>query len=526
MGSVKKNRFYEMLILIMMLMVSIYMLTAYNAVKFYSLGTDTAGFIDLIRAVAQNGTMVSPIFSSVYSVIPFLTASSNIYCVSDLLSVNQTSNFLQWHPYLITYALALPVKYFGVAPLTIAALINAVNIACSLALIYCFLRGRGLVVWECLSFIFAVVVSQYWVGAIAGQFYFDRLFLLPGLVLVLYCYQKLDGNYRVWLSVCFFAMLSSVLISERTALMACVLSLGYWLLLVENRLKERGLAIFIFSIVGLVYFIIYMKFFQNSLYYNRLDWKGVLHNITIALSPDGVLYGPTLKWIGIVSPMVILSFAKNWRYGLLTISALAPNLLVTVGGAEKTGFATHYHAGYIPFLVGFAAIGYASLANKVRAHSLPGHFWKKFSKSIFISIAVVVSGLAVSQIKETREMYGTIAWLNSGFDSMVQKRNESMKFVGSLPTDATISSPEWIMPALAAAGISKVDYMPIGILKNKYVIAQYNSEKHLPEIPSYLDPSSKDRISACIQDKLILNYKIKSEAMIGSSRYVIYEKML
>jgi hypothetical protein len=518
------NLSLEKTVLIALLFVLVVHLTIYNSVRYYSLGTDSAGYVDLIRVVAKNGTMVSSIFSSFYSVIPLLTASPDAFCSSELVNLYPASNFLQWHPYFIAYVLALPVKYFGVTALKVAAVINAINLSCSLALIYWFLRRKGLVVWECLSFIFAVSVSQYWVGTIVGQYYFDRLFILPGLVLVLLCYDKWDVSYRAWLVIFFVAMLSSILISERGALYASVLTLGYWVLSKEKRFDSKGVAVLLFSAASLVYLVVYMKFFQNSLYYNGLGWNAAKNNLSMSLISGGALFIPTMKWIGIVLPMVILAFV-NWRYGLLAIAALIPNLLVSVGGAEKTGFATHYHAGYIPFLVGFAAIGYATLLNKARAENLSGISWiKKYGKSLLISVAVILSTLATSQFGELRQVYGTIARVNPALEAMVKKRNDFTVFFGSIPAGESVSSPEWTMPALESLGITKVDYMPVGIGSSHYVIAQYVPTSNVPEVTSYLDSSSKKQIAVCIQNKLTSNYRIHSEAVLDGSRYVIYEK--
>lgn len=526
MDKVKVRLAYEPFVLTLAFLVLAVILTEYNAVRFYTLGTDSAGFVDLIRAVAENGMMVSPIFSSFYSTIPLLAAPPDVYCSSPLLSVHRTSDFLQWHPYFISYVLAVPVKYFGVAPLKIAAIINAINISGALALIYWFLRKNGLLVWECLSFIFAVAISQYWVGTLAGQFYFDRLFILPGLVLVLFCYEKWDGSYRAWLSIFFIAMLSSALISERTALLAGVMTLGYWFFLKGNHFKRKGIAVLLFSAASLAYLFIYMKFFQNSFYYSGLGWRTVLHNLNLALTPGGTLFVPTMMWMGVVSPMVILAFV-NWRYGLLAVAAMVPNLLVSVGGAEKTGFATHYHAGYIPFLVGFAAIGYATLIHKVRGLNLTGTSWiEKTGKTVLIPVVVVLSGIAVSQLSEARQVYATAVGATSAFDAMVKKREEFAVFIASIPKDELISSPEWTMPTLASLGRTGIDYMPIGIGSNRYVIANYNAQSKLLEVPSYLDPSSKEQIAICIQNKLVTNYRVKLESELDGVRYVIYEKLL
>lgn len=525
MENIKYRPTLERFLLLTLFVVLIGFLTVYNSTRFFSLGTDSAAYVDLIRVIAENGTMVSSVFSSFYSVIPLLAASSETYCSSELTSLYSKSSFLQWHPYLIAYGLALPVKYLGVSALHITAVINAINISGSLILIYWFLRRQGLVFWECMSFIFAILVSAFWVGTISGQLYFDRLFILPGLAIVFLCVEKWEKNFRVWATIFCIISLISISISERAALYTCMLTFGYWLLSNEKRFEGKGLAILLVGIAGLAYLFIYMKFFQNSLYYNGMGWHSAIHNLSYAIFPEGVLFDRTMIWIGVVSPMLILAFV-NWRYGLLVVAALMPNLLVSVGGAEKTGFATHYHAGYIPFLIGFGAIGYATLVNKARGSNSLGISWFNNSKkSLLISAVVISSGLVTSQLSEVRQVYETIIG-SASFNAMLNKRKTFTEFLGSIPNDQSISSPEWTMPTLVALGISKIDYMPIGIGSNRFIIAQYILPSTLPEITSYLDSSTKKQIATCMQEKLVNNYLAKSESLIDGSRYILYEKKL
>ena len=525
MGKVKNINNLEGCVLTIILLLITIVLFVFNEVRFFSLGTDSAGYVDLIRIVAENGTLSSSIFSSFYSIMPLLGVPSDQYCSSPLLSAHRASSFLQWHPYLLSYILAFPVKYFSVAPLDIAALSNAINVTASIALIYWYLKKKGLMTWEALSFIFAITISDYWVGAIVGQFYFDRLFMLPGLILVLFCYEQREGNYYTWLSISFAALLSAILISERTAVLAGVVTFGYWFLLREYRFKNQNITLLVFSVISLIYFILFLKFFQNSVYYDRLDWPNIFHNLSISLIPSGSLFKSTMLWFGIVSPMVILAFV-NWRYGLLVVGALLPNLLMSVGGAEKTGFATHYHAGYIPFLVGFAAVGYATLINKARQYSFVTTDW--FNKKVLvvmIPLAVIFSCVGVSNFKESLQAYIRIPGAMTAMDSTVTTKQDFLYFVKNIPANEWISSPEWTMPSLFALGKTNLDYMPIGLGTNRYVIVNYSLQSNLPIIPSYLDSLAKDKISTCMQDKLDSDYKIKSEKVISGMRYVIYEKL-
>lgn len=498
----------------------------FNMLRFFSLGTDSAGYIDLIRAVSQNGTMVSPIFSSFYSIMPLLATTSDIYCASALASANRVSDFLQWHPYFISYALAVPVKYLGISALEISSFINSFNIVASISLIYLYSRQKGLSIIETVAFVFAVAISDYWVGSLTGQLYYDRLFLFPCLIIILICFQKWHGDYLKWLIICIAAFSIAISISERTALLVSVVTLGYWALLKDHRFDKYNLTLFVLGIAGLVYFFVYIRFFQNSIYYVSINLQTILHNLNLALSPSGVLFDKTITWFTIVSPMLMLSFV-NWRFGILALASMLPNLMVTVGGAEKTGFTTHYHAGYIPFLVGFAAVGYSSLINKIRIRfSAEGTNFKSLIFCMLALLAVVTSTTIFSNYKDSRGQYVAIFGAKDNIQGMVKTKADFSEFLSNIPADEWLSAPELTMPTLAASGKNNIDYMPIGLGANKYVIASYISPTKHPEITSYLDLNNKQEISECIQKKLDDWYSSKFEKKINGVLYVIYERKL
>lgn len=522
MNKFKKISKFEFCILLLIMISFAVALFNFNHLRFFALATDSAGYVDLIRAVAQDGKMVSPIFSSFYSVMPILAATSDAYCASPLASTHRMSDFIQWHPYLIVYALAIPVKSLGINALDMSAFINSLNIVASIFLIYWYLRKKGLMVLEILVFVFIIAISDYWIGAVVGQFYFDRLFLFPGLMLVLFCYEKKNGNYYAWLLITFLAIIGAILISERTALLTGLITFGYWLLLKDGHFNKRNIALLILGLVGLIYFFIYIKYIQNSVYYAGINLTTIVNNLNNALSPTGALYGHTKSWFVVVAPMLILSLV-NWRYGLLVVAAMLPNLMVSVGGAEKTGFTTHYHAGYIPFLIGFAVVGYSNIINIFNG-IYPSIKYANVIKRVLATLIIVLSSILVSNYKFSMQSYQTIFGPKAYSDWMSATKIDFVELLENIPSDEWISSPEWTMPTLAALGRFNVDYMPIGIGVNRFVIASYSMSSPTPDVATYLDSLNKKKISICIQSKLDSNYAMKSERVINGMRYIIYER--
>jgi hypothetical protein len=68
------------------------------------------------------------------------------------------------------------------------------------------------------------------------------------------------------------------------------------------------------------------------------------------------------------APFLLLALFE-YRAAAIAALLMLPNLLGTLGGAEKGGWSTHYHAFYFPALVWAAMLGYATLWRKASAPS-------------------------------------------------------------------------------------------------------------------------------------------------------------
>lgn len=538
------NEYVAIPLLLSFFFVVVYFLYRYNLSQFFVLGTDSAGFVHLIKAVAESGEMVSPVFSSFYSAIPLLSASPEAYCGSSFRGLYETTNFSTWHPYLISYLMAIPVRFGGVEALQVAAFANALNVGGALAVIWWFLRGKGIRAGASLAFVGAVLLFPAWSGTVTGQFYYDRLYILPCLALVLF---GLEGNiersrWKVLLTLVLFT--ACVLVSERAAMLSSMLLLGNWVLQGSRRFQKANLLLLVCGLLGAAYFIVYMKFVQNSLYYSGVSPSTIWGNIEASLFPAGHLFWPTMKWLAVIAPMLALAFVVP-RNGLIVLAAILPNVIVSVGGAEKTGFTTHYHAGYIPILLGYAAVGYSRLVlqfenyqaqkgdrekglvyvlGRAGAIGLPGLLLAGGAAGV----AWTSTGFDADQLREQAGAYGTIVNAKGSRDALVARGSSFRELVQSIPPSAEVVSPEWSMPALVSNGNRVIDYFPIGIGDRPYVIAMYldNAQSGRPEVPSYLDERSKQEIAACVQDRLSALYDQSSQVTIGGTRYVVYRKKI
>jgi hypothetical protein len=83
----KKLKLTEKLFLLVCSLLATYVIYAYNMDRYNLSSSDSAGFVDLIRAVAHGEGMVSQVFTSLFAVLPLLVADTIHYCASTLQNV-------------------------------------------------------------------------------------------------------------------------------------------------------------------------------------------------------------------------------------------------------------------------------------------------------------------------------------------------------------------------------------------------------------------------------------------------------
>ena len=221
--------------------------------------------------------------------------------------------------------------------------------------------------------------------------------------------------------------------------------------------------------------------------------------------------------------MLILSFFSP-RFLILSIFTIVPNLIVTVGGAEKVGFTTHYHSMYTPFLIFSAIMGLIEI-NKMKNIKI-----KHFSFFILIFLIFATSLIHRSSLK----LVSSIPIVNiknvlpNSTQVQAYKNNKEFykKLVFGLPKNLRISSLEWTMPILVDYGIKRIDYFPLGLGINELLLIEYVGNSTLPSIESYLsDNEEKIKISQYIQKLIDKEYIVHKIYNYGGKKYIVYKKV-
>ena len=329
--------------------------------QFYFHNGDSAFLVDLINNIGATNIFNSSIYNSFYYFAPYLSANSESYCTLNLHDTNFVPNMLKYgHAYLIAFPISLFTK-IGIEALSVSAFVFTLNYFLVFLFIFFFLKKKTNLIIAGI-FTFALIIWQPVSSGIVGQLYFDRLFILP-MTLIIFFYYNLDKSKFYFYFIIALSLLN-LLIHERAALMTGFFLVSYSLLNFNSRLffNKKIFFLLILGFLLILYYYIYSRYFQVSYYQSSIELKTLLHNL-YKIFLDATYANLSKNLFFVVVPLLLLSYS-NFRLFLISIIAVIPNFIVTVGGAEKTSFGTHYHSYYIPFLIASATIGFCYYCKK------------------------------------------------------------------------------------------------------------------------------------------------------------------
>ena len=325
--------------------------------NFYLSNGDSAFFVDLIDELGKTNKYDSSIHRSHLSIFPYLVAEPQDYCLFKLHDANYVPNmFIHGHPYFIAYLFSLFVK-LGLPALKVSSFLFAASYGLILYLIFNFLKNK-INLFLVILFVVTIISWAPLSVGFAGMFYFDRLFILPMMLIIFLYYDYFKENKKNTIIKIILLSILTCLLHERAFLMVGFFLVTYSLLMTNFKFyKDKNvLTILLLGSFLILLYLLYSKTIQDSWYAGNTTVGMMKINFFNLFTND--LYGKkSLKLFFIVLPLMIISF-KNKRLFLIACISLLPQFLVSVGGAEKTSFITHYHAFYVPFIVAAAVIGF------------------------------------------------------------------------------------------------------------------------------------------------------------------------
>ena len=504
------NKYFILNIFVFAFLFQIFIsLSISNYINFYNQHSDSAFFVDLLFNIAIKNSIYSEIYSSSYYVYPLLEKTQEYYCNLSNISID-TENlniFKQGHLYLVSFLLSVPIK-LGIDSLMFSSIFFSLNYIFILISIFVYLKHSNIQI----PFIFlSTLIIVFWLPfsiSWLSQFYFDKLFILP-MVLIIFQLEKLRKK-NISKIIFFSLLIYIILIHERAALIlgAYLISFSF---LFRKDINKNFFFVFTSGIFSLAYFLFYILIFQEAVHdiSKAYSLKEIVLYLTDVINNTHQSGIRMIKFLILVLPFLLLSIF-NFKYFVIGLGSILPNIFITIGGAEKIGLSTHYHVYYLPILICVAVFGCITVFKK-------NNLFKKGLFSIYL-ICMLFFNLFFDYtnlekiLSFTKYSPGLNSYVSNNFlplnygnlkfkyDNFLRKK----EFLGLIPDDASVSVHENNHTFFSKKN-NKIDYFPIGIGKSDFLLVDYSGkEKTTMVIPSFLNQDEKQKIIKCLK-KLIKN---------------------
>lgn len=445
------------------------------AYRLQSTYLDTAGFLELIDRKSVFQPLNGDYFRSARGLVPLINTGPEKICSVIPFTNFGDPSFFGIHPYLIATPISALSWLLPFSTVYIAAAFLTVAVVIGLVAVYFFLTRLEVSRLTVAFFILAILIYPVLVQSLGGQAYFDRLMFGPGVLLVLLVWWSKFRSTSVWKWICVSGFVLA-LISERGAALASLLMVGYLFLLHGKEcIKIRELRrVLIFGVAIFCYLATWATRWQDYESYGQISIT-LMRSRVSGLFSDPVL--PMTKVFLLTSVGFFFLALFSGRAFVILLISMASNVLISVGGAELTGFRTHYHQTYLPVAIAAAAIGLFNLDKWFREIEsyAPAKLLRLFIGPILIAAVCVTavdqvySGSTKLFFLETQDILITRKETYEDWVDKAQAYQEIGEYVKDLPK-GTVSVPEGLTPAFFLAGIEDVEYWPMGVGKAEVLV--------------------------------------------------------
>jgi hypothetical protein len=491
-----------------------------NATRINSLvqGLDQAYFLESIDTTFESGHSTTLLTGSVIQAIRDLIAApvSKICTYQFEDRRREYVNIYERHSFPILYILAglrtfLPTKmvYYLCALVAFPGLLLVVYIRSSKI-------GLPLII----SIVLLLIIAFHpaWSYSSFGQFYPDKLFPTLCLVYLFILYDWIALDRRRPLALFVIGILAAST-SERSIIMLVAGTLAVYALFgLRKRWSRLDVLPIILIVILAAYVFIYMRFVQHNSDYG--SFSSGFYTFVSAISSNTEAARPIYKFlfINLIFLVPFGFFAKRW--GLIALCSMIPNVIGSIGGAEKLGWTTHYHSCYFPFLIMTLVMGSLSLLKTKSRVLIP----------IAITLAVTVTVLYAFMdpftpsitINFSRNQFrenGIVKMIEfttaSGSAAPIINRAEYLKNVAAfVPPRSDVSTLEGFMPAMYDRGVKWIHYYPLGLGSSDYLIVPYTQKDNTRRwegFVSYLGPDVVEQANLCLQKRINEQYALVKE---------------
>jgi hypothetical protein len=478
--------------------------SAAKYLRYFTQAGDGASYVGLISSVRRDFQLNPYLYSSILKMNQNAWNGVDYWCASNFtFSIQNKESVLQWHAYLIAYPLGLISRLTQISPTMIASIAEASALVVALAICFNSIsRNRRTLIFAVLVLGILLTSPILSIGS-SGQLQPERLLILPVIVLLTQV-EKLLASERIQKLAIFSAFIFGSMISERSALTLFWLTFVYLgLRSPKSFLKPFSNVFIMLATASFCWWLFWTIKYQNSFYYNQVSLKSIFSGLQHSFTDDSA---NTIKMFLVLTPLIALSFFR-WQGLIVGIISLVPNLAVSVGGAEKTGLGTHYHAIYFSVFFATAALGAVELSKRLNRKKFTwefGHHYSTFCLVFLILFNLSYSGGGDNSPKkiktnteQTLNAFGINLFLN--FEQLEMNRAEMIGYVEGIPIGSRIASPEWTMPALVDQGHFLISYYPLGVRNSDVVFAEFDAiNNQVSYLPWIMDQSMASEIGKCI----------------------------
>lgn len=437
--------------------------------------TDTAFLIESVDRLSRDEGPSSYILSESLAQITLAT-KSNIadFCSEGLETKMYAQVPLQYitslHAYIILYPISIMAKYIG--SFKFLSILNALTFSIIPALVYFYTRLRNQRIVFAILTTILILVHPAWQISSTGQLYVDRFFIPFSMVLTFltYHYQNAEQNNNKLIPLIFITMLIAGITTER-AMFVSGLFLFFSGVTQKTSIKKNALIIF-FGMIAFIY---------TSIYLNK--YGGTLENASSISNFFAGFYHLKLYLIDVITkvgvgkfiffnmPLFLVISILNPRLALCILPILLINFLISVGGAEKDGWETHYHSHYFGFLVAAFVISISDKSNRI-INNINMNFVLLLLLVFFCSGYYYLNYWNRSIIGAIQNTF-IADKSKSGFYA-----NKSIldNLLLNLPTNASVTLSGWGLPLLYSRG-NEVHLFPLNIGLSDYLLVQFDEKK-------------------------------------------------
>lgn len=477
----------------------------------------------LLEAVGVGGlfepnTSVGKSFVELASTFPMEAAE---FCRQTFQGSGGSASILQTHAYIFYFP--LKILSFLINPKIVIAFANALSHLLIIWLAAGYLRSKSIQNSLIIVFLLLIITQPVWSYGLLGDQYFDRYFIGLGF-LYLCVLNDFDENNKIYFIKIIVCGLLAASVNERSALAILFLSAyflvdSFFLGRPKNSLKILSLAVLLVLIS--VYLYSYYK-----LFYVRLPGTGnIVEYIHGFINFYENLQNPItekrlIEFLVLNTPLLFLA-AFSGRLFWVVLIFMAPNIFGSFGGAEKTGWFTHYHVLYFPILV------FAAMNGLVKVHKSYRKFNFRYKKS-FIVIFLIFGLILHSSSKENAGQMGYwrrfLGFVVAPYTTPEYRSYSSANAIGNfIGAGKNISMVEGGMPNFILN--NKLSLFPMNIHNADYVIVPYLEDGRgiiTSGVISYKgDLNDKNK---CI-NKLLKNYGYSlNNPLLKVDNYVLLKK--